>query len=134
MSNGTTNIELQAIVDKLGIPNFKGIFCKDELTSNKAGEPSDTECAIINLDNSDGTGTHWCSYYRKNRNDFYFSSFGDDPPNELVNYLGKPILTHTHILQQFEDNTCGEFSVLFLYLMSRGFPFEQVILCMVPDQ
>ena len=129
MSEGTTNIELQAIVDKLGIPNFKGIFCKDELT----GEPDDTECGIINLDNSDGSGTHWCSYYRKNKSNFYFSSFGDDPPNELVNYLGKPILTHNFCLQSFEDTNCGEWSVLFLYLMSKNIPYENIILSMLED-
>jgi hypothetical protein len=127
MSKGTTNIELQAIVDKLGILNFKGIFCKDQLT----GTPNDTECAIINLDDSDGTGTHWCAYYRKSKSNFYFSSFGDDPPNEIVSYLGKPILTHNICLQEFEDSNCGEYTILFLYLMSKNIPYGNIILSML---
>ena len=124
----TTNIELQTIVNKLNIQNFKGIYCKDELKNMK---PIDTECGIINLDDSSGSGTHWTGYYRKNKSNFYFSSFGDDPPTELVNYLDTPILTHNFCIQEFDQTNCGEWVVLFLYLMSKNCVYENVILCMV---
>jgi hypothetical protein len=122
----TTNVQLLEIVNSLGIPNFKGVFCKDQLAD--AGE---SECGIINLDNSDGPGTHWTAYYRKDGANFYFSSFGDDPPIEVVEYLGKPILTHNFCIQEFHETNCGEFSVLFLYLMSKGHRYEDVVLLMV---
>jgi hypothetical protein len=137
----TTNFQLEEMVKNLGIEHFKGVFSRDELASELTGTtigPSDVvlseECGILNLDSKSGPGTHWTAYYRKDKCNYYFSSFGDDPPNELVKYLEGDILTHTFCIQDFDDTNCGEFSVLFLYLMSRAregkYDYYDVILFM----
>ena len=126
----TTNLELEDMINKLKIKNFKGIFSRDQLS----GTPQDTECGILNLDSKDGPGTHWTAYYRDNKNNYYFSSFGDDPPLELYKYLNGDILTHTFRIQDFADKNCGEFSVLFLHLMSKGLDYFDVILFMVSPE
>ena len=49
--------------------------------------PHETESAIVNLDNSNGPGTHWVAYGKTKRNVVYFDSFGDlPPPIELIHY------------------------------------------------
>ena len=45
------------------------------------------ETGIINLDSSEGKGTHWVCYSKNNKNIYYFDSFGLDPPLELQEYL-----------------------------------------------
>ena len=51
-----TNIQIIDTVNNLKIPNFRGVFCRNELP-DKANL---NECGIINLDDSQGSGTHWC--------------------------------------------------------------------------
>ena len=41
------------------------------------------KCAVINLDDSIGPGTHWVCYY----NNYYFDPFGMPPPIEVVKYI-----------------------------------------------
>ena len=46
------------------------------------------ETGIVNLDNSDGSGTHWVCYKKLNTNVYYFDSFGNlPPPKELQLYF-----------------------------------------------
>jgi hypothetical protein len=44
----------------------------------------------LNLDSSNGQGTHWVCWYRDGDNKYYFDSYGLDPPIELVKYLQTP--------------------------------------------
>ena len=43
-----TNFDIDSLVKYLDIPNYKGTFMKDQLI----GKPKETECAVINLQNS----------------------------------------------------------------------------------
>ena len=43
---------------------------------------------IVNLENSNQSGSHWVAYYKNNNKKYYFDSFGNAPPKELVKYLG----------------------------------------------
>ena len=43
----------------------------------------DKECGVVNLDLSKNSGTHGVCYYKNNDKDYYFDSFGLDPPIEL---------------------------------------------------
>ena len=48
------------------------------------------ECAIVNLDNNDGPGTHWVAYRKQGPHIKYFDSFGNlQPPKELIDYFGR---------------------------------------------
>jgi len=51
-------------VKKLEIPQFSG--------------------GVLNLDDTSGNGTHWVAWYRDNGKNYYFDSYGIQPPNEVT--------------------------------------------------
>jgi len=51
-------------------------------------KPKRNECAIMNLDDTSGDGTHWVAWFKRGDKKWYFDSFGLSPPTELNNYLG----------------------------------------------
>lgn len=74
------------------------------------------ECGIINLDDENGSGTHWVAYSKRNSEVKYFDSFGDlKPPIELVKYFGAAAITYNYNrLQNFNSYRCGHFCIKFL--------------------
>jgi hypothetical protein len=76
-----TDIQIIDAVNKLKIPQFRGVFCRDELPH----KVNVNECGVINLDDSRGMGTHWCCWFKRDRDKYYFDSYGLQPPNELFN-------------------------------------------------
>ena len=81
-----TNFELIDAAKKLNIPNFRGVFMRDALPKR----PRRNECGILNLDDSNGAGTHYCSFLKSGKDKIYFDSYGLHPPTELVKYLSRP--------------------------------------------
>lgn len=82
----------------------------------------DRECAVINLDDVDGPGTHWVAYYKMNHNAYYFDSFGNlRPPLELINYLGSATRTFYNYkkYQNYGTVICGHLCIRFLYDMEE---------------
>lgn len=83
------------------------------------------ECGVINLDNKDGPGTHWVSYYKNNNKEcYYFDSFGDlQPFKEFIDYVGSKckILYNYKRQQAFDTIICGHLCLKFLYEMSNKF-------------
>ena len=122
----TTNFELLSMIEKLNIPHFREVLSKNELVHLK---PNTIESLIINLqDNDKGNGTHWIATYKNNDRVYYFDSYGVDPPNEILEYYSLPILTHNFQIQKLNETNCGEYCVLFLYLMNKGLHYEDIIL------
>lgn len=78
--------------------------------------PRKHECAVVNLDNSTGPGTHWVAYYKKDSNIEYFDSFGNlRPPIEIINYLGSKIKYNHTVYQNYNTVNCGHLCLNFLY-------------------
>ena len=67
------------------LPNFKGVFMRDELKSQR----SRNECLIINYDIAVNRGTHWVCLYAKNGTNYYFDPFGLNPLPKVLNYCKK---------------------------------------------
>ena len=107
-----TNFQLLDAVKALKIKNFRGVFCKDELPS----KPKVNECAVINLDDSTGGGTHWCCYFKKGNVKLYFDSYGLSPPNEIVAYLKQPIYYNSERVQPDNSVICAN---LCLYIIKK---------------
>lgn len=124
----TTNVELKDMVNQLGINNFRGVFMKDELKNMK---PLENECCICNFEKTTQDGSHWVAWYKIGDDKYYFDSFGADILPEIKNYLLSPIWCHNFQIQDFNSEICGELCVLFLYLMSKSIPYEDVILSLV---
>lgn len=94
------------------IPYFRGVFMKDRLPI----KPKRIECGIVNLDNSDGIGTHWVAYIKVYNYCEYYDSYGDlRPPLELVRYFNNCNVYYNYVRYQ-KCNTvlCGHFCLKFL--------------------
>ena len=89
-------------------------------------KPLKRECGILNLDGVFGRGTHWVCWY-KNIDNFYFDSFGVQPPNELIKYFSSPILYNTERIQPDGEVICGHLCLYMLYRLSRGEGFQEII-------
>lgn len=78
--------------------------------------PRPVECAVINLDDVDGPGTHWTAYAKRGVQVKYFDSFGDlPPPQELKHYLrGCKILYNYQRYQRPSSVNCGHLCLKFL--------------------
>ena len=125
---GTSDSELIKMTEDLGIKNFRGCFMRDTLPS----VCMKNECGILNFQSSeDGNGSHWTAWFKKGESKIFFDSFGTNPPEELVKYLGKGILSSTFQIQKINSDICGELSVLVLFLLDNGYSFEEIILDIV---
>lgn len=82
--------------------------------------PKNPKTCIINLDDSDGPGTHWTAlYYDKSKDRYdYFDSFGFIYPEELEQYN---IHEYNEIMiQNRATATCGYFAVYYLRMREAG--------------
>jgi hypothetical protein len=129
----STNIELEKICKSLGINNFIGVFMMNEI--NKVSHQSN-ECFIVNLQNSDQSGSHWTAVYKNNNNVYYFDSYGAPVPNEIRkrynkfkinNFQSDDNILPDKPLQSYSQTICGHLCVLFLLLCSKGKSFESII-------
>lgn len=75
------------------------------------------ETAIVNLDGTNGPGTHWVCYKKLTDTVFYFDSFGNlPPPKELTEYFGYvPNVVFNYDRRQKEaTSVCGHLCLEFL--------------------
>lgn len=108
-----SNEELKQYASCLEIPFFRGVFMRNELPNSMW----DFETGIVNLDNSNGTGTHWVCYKKWLDTVYYFDSFGNlPPPIELVKYFGniKHIVFNYDRRQSENTSVCGHLCLEFL--------------------
>lgn len=92
-------------------PWYRGVFMHDKLPKSLENNTG----IVINLDESDGQGTHWVCLNRKNDVFYYYDSFGF-PPSERIKKLAKGYRAYYSSSQQQKATTvtCGWFCVTFL--------------------
>ena len=108
-----SNIELFKYVSCLKIPFFRGVFMRDNLPSKMWIN----ESGIVNMDNSNGPGTHWVCYKRLGDTVYYYDAFGDlTVPKELEHYFRSAKTVMYNYERQQPDNTsiCGHLCLEFL--------------------
>lgn len=108
-----SNYDLIAYAKVLNIPHFRGVYMRDALPVR----PRKYETAIVNLDNSQGPGTHWVCYKKHEDTVYYFDSFGNlRPPSELVRYFGSSArIKYNYCRKQgFDSVQCGRLCLQFL--------------------
>lgn len=86
---------------------------------------------VVNLDMSTGPGSHWCAVYYKNKNMFYFDSFGEAPASPFLkkwfkNWVNKVYYNNIRH-QKYTSLRCGGFCCWFIYEMSEGKEFSSLI-------
>lgn len=107
-------IRLEEKVKKLNNKNFRSVFMRDTLP-NKI---NNNEVDIVNLNSIKNNGTHWVCYHR-NKDKYYFDSFGLDSPIELQNYLSSDVKFSTFQIQKFNTHHCRYYCILVLKLLEK---------------
>ena len=129
---GLSNFDIIKIVQHLKIPNFKGVFMRDELPS----APQNKECGIVNFNKSTESGSHWVAYFKDGEKRIYFDSFGQVIPTEIQKYLktkeeyqnDAPVIQrNTDIVQEPNTEICGHLCLYVLDNLSKGAKFQEVI-------
>ena len=118
-----TNFELIDAVKKLNIPDFRGVYLRDELPN----KPKRNECGILNLDDSSGSGSHWVVFSKNGKDQLYFDSFGLPPPTELLKYLKGPVYYNSERIQPDNEVFCGHLCLYMLKKLSDGYEFQELI-------
>jgi hypothetical protein len=118
-----SNHDIDVLVEKLNMPNFKGCFYKDKL---KTIQPNSSY--IINLNSeldefgNTNTGSHWCSLVTNDmKQAIYFDSYGEKEPIEIRNLLKSIQYSIGHTtknIQSLMSNLCGFFCLSFIYFLS----------------
>ena len=114
-----SNFDLLQWVDFLKIPNFKGIFARDEIMPRKHSP------CIINLDSLKNAGTHWVCCVPGGRALWYFDSFGMGFPQEFKS--SKPVIWNSSQLQNIKSVLCGYYCLYFLHQWAQGKDFYDIL-------
>ena len=119
-------------VRRLRIPNFCGVKMRDELPS----KPRKIESGILNLNTSYEAGSHWVAWYKDGKERYYFDSFGEPPPIEMMQYLKSnreleldlPAIRQNAVTVQHDiSNECGSLCIFVLKQLSNGIPFSKIL-------
>lgn len=95
--------------------NFIGVFSKDVLPI----KINTNESLILNLDNDNGSGTHWTCIYNADDSEFveYFDSYGLPPPLQAVKYMktsNKQIAYSNSQIQSVNSVLCGYYVMYYI--------------------
>ena len=127
-----TNYELIGYANQLNIPNFRGIFMRDELPR----KPWINECGIVNFNTSIEPGSHWVGYFKNKQERIAFDSYGQSILKELRDYLKTEkeketdeavIQRNTDIVQKFNTQICGHLCLYVLKSLSIGKTFREIL-------
>ena len=119
-------------VHRLGIPHFRGVKMRDELPSR----PRKNESGVLNLNTHEQKGSHWVAWYKDGKERYYFDSFGEPPPIELMQYLKSnrelefdlPVIRRNAVTVQHDiSNECGSLCLFVLKHLSNGIPFSKIL-------
>lgn len=117
-----------------GLDGYMGCFMRDEI-------PDDVPARhgfILNLDTSNGGGTHWTAVMRvspasnKPLHMCYYDSFGCPPPEEVLDRYGS-CYYNTEIHQPIRSSACGWYAMYILEeTIGGGVPFLNVAYSLEP--
>ena len=114
-----SNFDLLKWIDFLKIPNFKGIFARDEV------RPQEHSPCIINLDELENAGTHWVCCAPGKKALWYFDSFGMGFPQEFKS--SKPVIWNSSQYQNINSVLCGYYCLFFLHQWAQGKDFYDIL-------
>ncbi|XP_029665449.1 uncharacterized protein LOC115236867 [Formica exsecta] len=102
-----------------------GVFMCNKLPINGIRR---NESGIVNLDDVDGSGTHWVAYAKRGDRVVYFDSFGNlRRPKELVRYFGQNVanIEYNHTTyQNYNQGICGQLCLRFLQTVDDRYEYK----------
>lgn len=108
----TNNDELNKLGKKIFGEKFKGVFSSDRIPEFKS-----KEMAIVNLDGSNKSGSHWVAFYKENNNLWIYDSFGRSVYSilpVLKKYRGNIREADDDPEQTTSEKNCGHLSMAWL--------------------
>jgi hypothetical protein len=111
-----TNFDIANICKIIQLP-LNGIFMKDEITLDNLKNGN----YIMNLQNHNQDGSHWCCFIKRSKIINYFDPFGIVPPENEVNLFHANHDTLYYNKTQIQDvksKCCGWFCIAFLRYMA----------------
>ena len=107
-------------------PILEGVVARDKLPSKKL-----PMAIIANTDTGDGPGEHWIGmYFPVAGKAMYWDSYGMPPHHkEFLDYLGDNYHYNDVQLQSPFSSACGQHSIFFLAMTSRGCNVKQIQNC-----
>jgi len=124
------NFEIENMCKTLKIP-LVGVFMNDELPNHLIYGNF-----IVNLQNSNKSGSHWCSFILTKNNNCYFDPFGEIPSKETENYIKNihaKVNYNNRDIQNFNSDMCGYFCIFYLYYMTYKYNKKKDFLTNVND-
>ena len=122
----TSNFDLLDWSKQLGI-TLK-VIMKNELDKLKTTKKN---YIICNYQTTKEVGIHWISLYKDNKDKFYMDSFGVQPFQEAIDFLGPHYIYSTFQIQKPNQRCCGQYSIYFLYCLHNGKNYYDIVLDMV---
>ena len=91
--------------------NYIGTFSKNNVPILK-----NNQSTIVNLANSNDTGTHWIAMKFINNKLFYFDSYAIPYIPDIIKnqYSDDKIITNIYRIQSNDSNECGKFCIMFI--------------------
>ena len=91
--------------------NYIGTYSKDNVPLLK-----NNQSTIINLQNSDKSGSHWVSYKKIGNKIFYFDSYGVGFIPDIITkqYPNHKFICNIYRIQSMDSIQCGRFCILFI--------------------
>ena len=91
--------------------NYIGTFSKNNVPILK-----NNQSTIVNLANSNDTGTHWIAMKFINNKLFYFDSYAIPYIPDIIKnqYSDNKIITNIYRIQSNDSNECGKFCIMFI--------------------
>ena len=123
--------ELLNYVTRLKIPYFRKVCMRDELADRR---PLKNECGILNFQTHLQKGSHWTCWFKNGKDRYYFDSYGEQPPQELIKYLktpkeyNLPVIKRSAVTVQHDESS--EYGALCLYVLkqlSNGVEFSVIL-------
>ena len=99
--------------------NSAFVVARNELSNVNISKPP--VAIVVNTDDRWSKGQHWCAFYvNSKRHGYFFDSYKNpyyyynfDPPFQIIK-------SNSKVLQTPESDSCGYWSLLWLYYMSKG--------------
>ena len=127
-----TDQELIQYVNRIKIPSFRTVCMRDELAA--IHPPRDRECGILNFQTHLQKGSHWTCWYKNGKERYYFDSYGEPPPQELIVYLktpkeyNLPVIKRSAVTVQTDGSSeCGALCLYVLTQLSREVEFSIIL-------
>ena len=108
------------------VEGFLGAFPYDQIPKSKKKMFS----LVINTSSSHEAGDHWLALVYKDGTYYFMDSYGrnftdltfpEDFRTIIKKYIGNKKSVHNKkLLQQLTSNTCGEYAIYFVYMLSNN--------------